>query len=153
MTAKPHYTIRPAVLADAAALRLREADARELAAMGLPAVPTLAAAVAQSYEAWAAVDRRGRPMALWGLTTSSFVSRDASLWLFTGRQVVKLQWSFVSHARKYIDNCRRRFSTLDIFVHDEYKQACRLYRLLGFKDYAAVDLNGNTFLRMRQYGY
>jgi hypothetical protein len=136
----------PATLEHARAIRLRDGDALEVAALGVARDEAFAASLARSI--WAEtylVD--GEPAAILGLILPSLLGRVASPWLMTGQPVERHRKSFLRITRRRVEQMRGEWDLLVSWVHADYPRAIRWLRWLGFEISAArpFGLRGDLF--------
>lgn len=117
----------------ALAANMRLLDAQECWALGMSPETTLRASVEQSVESWVALDGN-RPIAMWGLTTASFVGRTATPWLLTGIGIERHKKAFLRETKWWIENrASAMYPHLVNIVDARYEQSLRWLRWLGFK--------------------
>ena len=121
----------PAAPDHARAIRLRDGDAREIAAMGLSPLAAFEQSMARSLWARAyLVD--GEVAALVGLAVGSVLGGIGAPWLLTGDPVDRHRKLFLRETRRGVARMRAEFPQLANHVHAEYVEAIRWLRWLGF---------------------
>jgi hypothetical protein len=137
-----HVEIHKATFDDVVALapRMRPADALEVKrAAGFSPIKALAESLAASGgRAWATYFD-AEPVAMFGLCQPELLGPTAIPWLLTGYGVEKHPTTFMRLARSLVDKWAIEFPTLIQFVDEEYVQAQRFLRHLGFTIYPAVE--------------
>jgi hypothetical protein len=124
-------TIVPATKEHGRAIDLRDADAREIVALGL--TPEKGIAISLARALWAdAYLCNGEVAALLGCGVSSCLGGHAIPWLVTGKPVERVRKSFARLARQRIGEMRARYPFMANHVHAEYRQSLRFMAWLGF---------------------
>ena len=119
-------------------IRLREGDARELAALG---VTDVAAKLGESItrSLWSkAYLIDGEVAALVGLAARSLLGDEGIPWLITGTPVDRNKKLFLKETRAGVERMKATFPVLRNIVHAEYHQTIRWLRWLGFEISAPV---------------
>ena len=126
--------IVPATIAHAEAMvgRLRPGDAAEIEAAGMEERQALVDSVADSVEAWAALEG-DTVLAAWGISASALLGNDGWPWLLTTVDVDRHKIRLVREARRFIERARGMYPHLQMWVDARYVGALRLVASLGFR--------------------
>jgi hypothetical protein len=123
--------IVPATMSHARAIRLRDGDAREVAALGFTQEEGFAISLGRAVWADAyLVD--GEVGAILGFSLSCLLGDRGQPWLMTGEPVNRVRKSFARLARDRISDLRRRYRYLANYVHADYTASLRFMAWLGF---------------------
>ena len=124
-------TIVPATMAHARAIDLREADAREIEALGFTQEEGLRLSLDRAVWAHAyLVD--GEIAAILGFSLTSLLGGGGQPWLITGKPVERVKKSFARIARARIAEMKAQHGYLANWVHAEYTESLRFMAWLGF---------------------
>ncbi len=124
--------IVPATMAHARAIRLRDGDAMEIAALGETQESALAKTLGRAV--WAEtylVD--GEPGAIVGIILPSLLGSIASPFLITGQPIERHRKSFMEQTRDRVAELRTQYALLVSFVHADYARSIRWLGWLGFE--------------------
>jgi len=124
-------TVVPSKLDDAQHLVLRDGDAAEIAALGVPQHAAIRRSLAHSL--WAEtywVD--GAPAAIVGLAFSTFAGGHGVPWLLTGPACERHKLYFLGESRRQLARMAATVLPLVTYVHADYRRAVRWLARLGF---------------------
>lgn len=127
--------------------RLRAGDATEVAALGMTGAQALRHAFVHSFVVNTAL-YDGRPVAMWGASSLSWLADHAYLWMLTGCDPAPSPRHILRLSRPFVLALQQQFRTLDALVDVEYLQAMRWLHWLGFQDGPTDVIGGRTFMRM-----
>ncbi len=129
------YEVVPATLEHARelAVTMRHEDVLETwAATHMGNYEVLENSVKVSRDAWTGlVD--GRVLAMFGVVTTTALSRDGCPWLLGSQEVGAHGRAFARFSKEYIRLIAPRYDTLANFVDANYPEAIRWVRWMGFK--------------------
>lgn len=133
MTEMDNVIIRGARLEDVAplALSMRESDRLEvLASHGMNPVEMLRFSLQASILAFTA-EYREYPVAMFGISTDSFVGDRAAVWLLTGEVVSSLPITFVKVSRRVVSRFLELYPVLENWVDARYVKSLRWLERIG----------------------
>lgn len=140
------YVIVPATetLLRAMAPRMRAADKRELAALGVTPEQGLLLSFRRSD--WCRVAMcRGRVVCAWGLGTVSILGGIGGPWMLSTPLVERMPRDFLRESRRQVAEMRAAFPVLVGFVDARYRGAVRWMQWLGFVMKPPVPIGGVPF--------
>lgn len=129
--------------------RLRAGDAIEVAALGMTGAEALRHAFVHSFIVKTAL-YDARPVAMWGASSTSWLSDHAYLWMLTGNNPAPSSKHILRLSRPFVLALQEQFRTLEALVDAEYHQALRWLHWLGFRDGAVSEIGGRAFMHMRR---
>lgn len=131
---------------------LREADARELGALGVTPSEALVESVQSSSHAWAWLGDDGRVIAMFGVAPVSILSDTAIVWLLGSPSVDRHAVTFMRICRAYLDYISPTYPRLINYVDARYVRAVAWLRRLGFEvaDAEPLGPNGVLFHRLEK---
>lgn len=124
--------IRKAKLSDAAklAIRLREADLRELDATGVEPLKALESSFKLSTHCWTClVD--GNIACMWGCGPRNLVFGEGTVWLLGGPEVERHIFKFLRESKKWKARMLKPYSTLTNWIDARNVVALRWVEWLG----------------------
>jgi len=125
------FVIEPATMDHARRIRLRPADAREIAALGYTQEEGLQLSLHRAL--WAdAYLLEGEVAAILGFSLTSLLGGGGQPWFVTGLPIERAKKSFVRECRRRLVELRARYGRLANFVHADYAESLELLRRLGF---------------------
>lgn len=126
---------------------LREADRREMMALGFNPICGLIDMVERSTVAWAGVED-GMPFAMGGAHVPNLLGNVAYPWMWTAHPAERLARHVLRFSRGFLDDLRGQYGRLETYVDPEYAGARRLLRSIGFTEEGIAMVGGNRMLRM-----
>jgi hypothetical protein len=130
----------PALLAN-----MRKKDIEECLAFGMSPGRGMRKSVRESiYARTALVD--GVVVAMWGIG-GALMSDDGCAWMVTGNGVEKVKFAFIRISMWEIDKMHEYKSVLSNYVHADYTEAVRFFKIIGFSisEAAPIGKHGKMF--------
>ncbi len=128
---------------------IRDADRREVEALGLTPQRALALSVEGSDAAF--VQRiKGEPVAYWGWKAHSLLSSRANVWMLSTPEAELHPLTFARESVRLRDELLGRFTALVADVHAAHTVAVRWLEWLGFRVVAARAVGPETFYTMQR---